>query len=49
MEKELALPSTYENPEKAEKLSKKHASLKKTLEAKTSDWEDAMLEVEELK
>jgi ATP-binding cassette subfamily F protein 3 len=48
LEKELALPSTYENPEKAEKLSKKHASLKRNLESKTSDWEDAMLEVEDL-
>ncbi|WP_291728201.1 ribosomal protection-like ABC-F family protein [Bernardetia sp.] len=49
LEKELALPSTYEDPEKTEKLTKKHASLKKSLEARTSEWEDAMLEVEELK
>lgn len=49
LEKELALPSTYENPEKAEKLSKKHALLKKSLETRTSEWEDAMLEVEDLK
>lgn len=49
LEKELALPSTYENPEKAEKLSKKHATLKKSLETRTSEWENAMLEVEDLK
>ncbi|WP_338815002.1 ABC-F family ATP-binding cassette domain-containing protein [Bernardetia sp. Wsw4-3y2] len=49
LEKELALPSTYENPEKAEKLSKKHASLKKSLEIRTAEWENAMLEVEDLK
>jgi ATP-binding cassette subfamily F protein 3 len=49
LEKELALPSTYENPEKAEKLSKKHATLKKNLETRTSEWESAMLEVEDLK
>ena len=49
LEKELALPSTYENPEKAEKLSKKHASLKMNLESRTSEWENAMLEVEDLK
>ncbi len=49
LEKELAFPSTYENPEKAEKLSKKHATLKKSLETRTSEWEKAMLEVEDLK
>lgn len=49
LEKELALPSTYEDPEKTEKLTKKHAALKKSLEARTLEWEDAMLEVEELK
>ena len=48
LEKELALPSTYEDPEKTEKLTKKHAALKKSLEARTSEWEIAMLEVEEL-
>ncbi len=48
VEKELALPDTYENPEKAEKLSKKHSDLKKNLEARTNEWEKAMLEVEDL-
>jgi ATP-binding cassette subfamily F protein 3 len=48
IEFDMALPQTYEDPERVVTLQKEHANLQKDLEGAYRRWEEAQLELEEV-